>query len=305
MDDPNQKTEQYEFKYKLLKVNFIYVFTMFTLILAFVMSDRWTESKDFTTYLTNVATFVSVVLGLVAIFYSFISNSSLSKSLGNISKVSEEVVDTKAEIGNFLAHAIELEKSGAGNTKSLREISESVEQHVNSLKLALQRVTEKTQLIHESVGELPARIDKQIEALLESDAGAIRQRTLSVQATDEDRAIHFINRSSLYGRILIYACVLANQAEKEFSFPEFIKILVLDPGYLYGYLIAFFATGFVTKENIVGKERTYKITAIDSTIKKKVKEKLVEHLEDKLKVANPTVYTSCTEAIKQLEETYK
>jgi hypothetical protein len=41
-----------------LELHFIYAAVIFTLFTAFLMSDRWTDKPDFTTYLTNVATFV-------------------------------------------------------------------------------------------------------------------------------------------------------------------------------------------------------------------------------------------------------
>lgn len=282
MNDLNQDVKQCDFKYKVLKLHFLYVFTILILLLAFVMSDRWTESKDFTTYLTNVATFVSVVLGLVAIFYSFISNSSLSQSLGNISKVSDEVVQTKSQIETFLKHADELEQKGSENTNSLKEISNSVESHVASLREALGSITEKTQSLQDAVS---GRFDK-FENILAETSNAIATKPNNEMVVDIEGAANqkefverFLFTSSLIGIVVAYACVLSNRTKKNMSLEEISKIFLFDNSYMHGYYVAMVSAGLFTQTAVNDLNLTYMISNVDVTLEEQAKSALENKLE--------------------------
>jgi len=66
-------------KYEKIKIHFFYCILILVIAIIAIATDRWTAQKDFTAYLSNAATMTSLLLGLVAIFYSFISNDGLSK----------------------------------------------------------------------------------------------------------------------------------------------------------------------------------------------------------------------------------
>ncbi|MDZ4057086.1 MAG: hypothetical protein U1D69_08985, partial [Polynucleobacter sp.] len=57
-----------------ISLHFKYCVLILGMIIIAVATDRWTARQDFTTLLSNAATMTSLVLALVAIFYSFISN---------------------------------------------------------------------------------------------------------------------------------------------------------------------------------------------------------------------------------------
>ena len=117
-----------------IALHFKYCALILVMIIVAVATDRWTAQKDFTAYLSNAATMTSLVLGLVAIFYSFISNDSLSKSLGSITTVATEVRDAKAEISRYVDLSKQATGASADNAALLKDASESVGTSLSSLQ---------------------------------------------------------------------------------------------------------------------------------------------------------------------------
>ena len=54
-----------------LSLHFKYCGFIAVMVVVAIATERWSTSKDFTTYLSNAATMTSLLLGVVAIFYSF------------------------------------------------------------------------------------------------------------------------------------------------------------------------------------------------------------------------------------------
>lgn len=268
-----------------LRLHFVYMFVIFTLAFAFLMSDRWTDKQNFTEYLTNIGTFVSLVLGIVAIFYSFISNSTLSQNIGNISKTSEEVTAARVEIGKVLDHAVQLQAVSTDNMNSLHDASRSVGEKVGILNDTLFQVAEKTEALHLSIKSIPDRFDKLETRLTETtksadkpdklSVGPVAPRFTSVQVDD------FINYSSVNGRLLVYACMLANSEDKELSINSISSIIGGSVDYIYGYFVAMNAFDIVDKRELPDKDKTFKIIHVDENLKSRGVNFIPEFLEKK------------------------
>lgn len=294
--DNSQSNTLLHYKYWLLILG---------LLLILVATDRWTGQENFTDYLTNIATMVSLVLGLVAIFYSFTSNSSLSQSLGNISTVSKDVLESKDEIAKFLAHAIDLEKSGADNAQALKEVSDSVEQNIASLKSALESVTEKTQLIHDSLGTLPGKFDQLESLIAEADSSKKQANNGGREAISDQSAIEFMKGSSLNGLVLLYSVVLAYSNGKSFSLDEYSSKASLNIDYAYGYFIAMGAYGLIARTAVKEQVKTFAITSIHPKLISNAREILVEMLERDYKKNKGDTYSRYLNKMQLLEAMYK
>lgn len=272
----SQKTQEKDSReLDRLRLHFLYMFAIFVMFSAFLMSDRWSDKKEFTEYLTNVATFVSLVLGLVAIFYSFFSNSSLSESLGGIVNVSNNITNARTEIEKIIERTVAIERSSKENVDSLKEISTSVENRINLLNDALAEVAIKTEDLHLAVKTIPDKIDKLETKLAENKvsktlvgeigpAVAIEKTRFTKEAVSD-----FILISSVSGRILLYAILLAHKAKKTLSLNLLYgRTKISSVEYVYGYMIATNAIGLIDTEEVPvdGDKRNYEITYVDSTL---------------------------------------
>jgi hypothetical protein len=100
-EKPEADAPSVEKDYERLVLHFRYCGLIAVMIFIFVVTDRWTDKGDFTSYLSNAATMTSLILGVVAIFYSFISNDGMSRSLGSVNTVADEVRQVRGDIKEF------------------------------------------------------------------------------------------------------------------------------------------------------------------------------------------------------------
>jgi len=235
-----------------LVLHFFYctVFLVFCLVL--VATDRWTEKNNFTEYLTNAATMVSLVLGLVAIFYSFIANDGLSKSLGNISQVSSEVAQTKGEISEYLKLTREAVKAGEKSEETMRSVSSGVNATLSSLSAAMDAINTQTNKLHESMDALPTRFDK-LETTIKETNRKLGEKGVAPSTTPpkaDKSAIgnvtRFLEISSLSANLFTYACVLAHRRERQLSIRNFCDAVGLDlTNYFNGFRACMHATDLI------------------------------------------------------------
>jgi hypothetical protein len=273
---------------KNIKLHFMYSVGILLGLLALVMTDRWTAHENFTEYLSNSATLVSLVLGLVAIFYSFTSNTSLSQSLGNIAKVSEEILQTKHQLGEFIKEAKALEESGAQNTEILKTVSISVESNVSSLQAALNEIGMKTEDLHETVSSMPIRFDAFAQKVLEANDEAIAKAKYPISTqnsqeseltADKNSAKSFMGMCSISGGFLIYAIVLATNSNKPIVLPSLKEFALTETEYLYGFFVATTAAGFIKYEDVAGSDKTFMIRYIDPDFPKYAKDYLLANID--------------------------
>ena len=100
-EKPEADAPSVEKDYERLVLHFRYCGLIAVMIFIFVVTDRWTDKGDFTSYLSNAATMTSLILGVVAIFYSFIANDGMSRSLGSVNTVADEVRQVRGDIKEF------------------------------------------------------------------------------------------------------------------------------------------------------------------------------------------------------------
>jgi GTP1/Obg family GTP-binding protein len=120
-----------------LRLHFIYCAIILGLVIVAIATDRWTAQQNFTEYLSNAATMTSLVLGLVAIFYSFISNDGMSRSLGNINNVSSQVGQVRDEIADFVKLTEQATTATRSSAGQMQGLSDKVERDLAALTQTL------------------------------------------------------------------------------------------------------------------------------------------------------------------------
>ena len=145
---------------RTILIHFSYWLLILVLLLIAVITEKWSQSAGFTTYLSNAATLTSLVLGLVAIFYSFISNDSLSKGLGGISEASREITDSKGQIAGYLRETETINRSVVSSRGSIEQARKELSEDLNELKSLLQGVREESRELGGIVSSIPPRLEK-------------------------------------------------------------------------------------------------------------------------------------------------
>lgn len=209
-----------------LKIHFFYCVVMLGLAIILTATDRWTAQKDFTAYLSNAATMTSLVLGLVAIFYSFIANDGLSKSLGNISTVADEVGKSRDQISQFVAHTTTATQAAERNTEAVERVTREVATSISGLHGTLESIRDQSQSLQATLEAIPTRLDQLETKVVDAAKAASKEKVGKEDANQQSSGAgelsdatvdSFLARSALVYNLLTYALVQANRTNKPVS----------------------------------------------------------------------------------------
>jgi hypothetical protein len=299
-------------KLEKIKIHFLYCAILSGLIIILIASDRWTGSKDFTQYLTNSATMTSLVLALVAIFYSFVANDGLSKSMGNISTVANDVKDSKDQIADFLAQTTSSNEVARNNAKIIEAVSAEVSSTLSALGSTLSAIKTQTDSLNSTVSTLPPRLDvletNLIDATRLSGEKVLNVQAVSTALRDED-ILRFNRSAALIVNLVSYACVLSQQTNKPLVLGEFTKAAESKlEDFLAGGLGVMAAIGIITftYTNEPNSYRTYHVSFVHPKLADSIKGYFLEFIKLQYKDKNkPETFADWTRKFDQVEALFK
>ena len=267
-----------------LRIHFAYCALILVLVIIAIATDRWTPQSGFTEYLSNAATMTSLVLGLVAIFYSFIANDGLSKSLGNINMVAETISQTKDQISNFLRLTSVATDVSKENAAQMQNLSSKISVDLSALTATLAEIKTQSATLHSSISELPTRLDKLETNVLDATkaVGEKIQLPSSTPATvpvDTTVVKRFLELSPPTGNLLAIACVLANKTDKPLVISSFAAAVEekID-AYMAGFLASMHAAQLIKRGFVPDKGRNYTIKAVHPVLAEYARTYFTEYL---------------------------
>jgi hypothetical protein len=296
-----------KFESEKIKLHFAYCSLILTLIIIAIATFNWTSLEGFTVYLGNAATMTSLLLGLVAIFYSFIANDGLSRSLGNINTVTETITKTRDQITGFLELTSTATKAADLSANNMQEFSQSVNRDLTTLNETLVLIKEQSVKLHSSISELPIRFDK-LEARVVDVVEEKRQATTSsatIQKIDDAVVKRYLEISPIPGNLLLIACVLAAQTEKRLVIDDLAAAIgVMSGGYLTGFLAATCSAQILNRTFVKNAQREYDITAIHPALKSTSRSYFIEFVEQEYK-DRPVLKANWLEKLEKVEALFK
>lgn len=296
-----------KFESEKIKLHFAYCSLILILIIVAIATFNWTSLEGFTEYLSNAATMTSLLLGLVAIFYSFIANDGLSRSLGNINTVTETITKTRDQITGFLELTSTATKAADLSSNKMQEFSQSVNRDLTTLNETLILIKERSDILHSSISELPTRLDK-FEARVVDAVGEKLQPTTSsatIQKIDDAVVKRYLEIAPITGNLLLIACVLAAQTEKRLVIDDLTAAIgVKISGYLAGFLAATCSAQIMNRTFVTNAPREYEITAIHPTLESTSRSYFIEFVEQEYK-DKPVLKASWLEKLEKVEALFK
>lgn len=232
----------------LIKVHFFYVVFILGAAIIVLATRHWTKLDGFTDFLSVAATITSLVLGVVAIIYSFVSNGALSQFLGSIQASANGMRDVNAELRSVAAGGAQLQEKAEKRNDELHEI-------IVSLRAAVDGVSNRTAEIAGTMESLPSRFGELREAIRERApiAPLAAAENDLEQIWSEDRMTEFFRRTSLLGMVAIKALADASLSDKYCDLKKLFNLPEKeDFGYVYGFLVAMSAAGLLEFEHLKG-----------------------------------------------------
>jgi len=234
-----------------MTIHYRYWLLILVLLLIALVTEKWSQSPNFTTYLSNAATLTSLLLGLVAIFYSFISNDSLSRGLGGINILSQEVSDNKDQIAGYLRETVEINASVASSRGSIEQARSELTEDLIELKSLLQGVRKESRELSSVVSNIPPRLERvetgmeDIFSLLQTSQTESTLRSPESPSTDSF-AKEFLKRSSLDLNLLIIALCQSASSNKAITCRDLYGIIPGSRGFILGRMLLLFELGLVS-----------------------------------------------------------
>jgi len=255
-------------KCEKLILHFKYVALILFLMFIFAATGAWTDRVNFTEYLTNAATMISIVLGLVAIFYSFVSNTSLNQSLGNISNVSSGIEKSNQLVNQYVAQAEHLNKANLQNSGQLDAISINIKENLEALTNVLHEINDKSSQLEITVATIPDRFEK-LETVVYERTKDLKGLDVSTSKSSINWSVDdiklYIDQSTLSANLAIYACVEYSKRGIKFNISELAEIIdTTSASYIRGYIGASHAVGLFKR---VIEEGEYLITDVKPALR--------------------------------------
>ncbi|WP_157838781.1 hypothetical protein [Achromobacter sp. DH1f] len=238
-----------------LGVHFFYVTLILGVSVILLATVKFTEQPKFTDYLSTAATITSLVLGLLAIIYAFVSNDSLSRTTGALVNSVDQSKEAASKLTTVLQTVDGVANESAESSKSLSGLVESLTLEISELSKTARSLQESTQSmasilpsIPEEIGALGKRFD---EFSASSGAGQLRNEEKNVvsEGAQAEIATSLMARSSPWGYLVMYACFLSKKTGKPFEFSAQVfgneKV-----DYFFGFFVCLSSCGLIGYKSV-------------------------------------------------------
>lgn len=276
-----------EFK-KNIGLHFIYCVSILLATIILLATKEWTNLGDFNSYLSNSATMVSLVLGLVAIVYSFITTTGLEQSLGEITAASKDFRESRAQISDYLKLAEAQTEKIQASREGLEHASTEVSTTISSLQETLGRVSAQNDNLVQIVKTFEDHFEEighkfnELGSRVDARASADKPRTKNaadLRPADNSFVDEFLAISPLSCNLLTYACVLACQTKKQLSLSDFCNAIKANLRNMAGFLTCMNATGLIKRRLVPEKPLTYEIDTVHQRLETQTKSEFTEYIK--------------------------
>ena len=259
------------------------------LIAIFDVTTKLGNKPDVIQYIGFAGTITSLVLGVIAIFYSIISNTRSSENIGELKGATKEISDG-AKIVSSVADRIN------NSLHSIEEISQNINKKFDDLPGHIDKVDS-------SVKELKELYETNIQKSVSKE----NDIELNKENISEEFVLNFIERSSFSGLQFLYAAVLAKKKGIKvdiIKLNEVTKVVEDWPyQYFHGYLVGCFCADIVITDNANEGIGVFKIVRINNIVEREIETAIRDRAE---KVDSKAIYdTGWAKAIAAIEALYK
>lgn len=187
--------------FKIFKIHIFYVIGFLLFVIIGLLTIQWSEITDLVNYITFALTLSSLVLSILAIVYSFISNSRFSETMGVLNNVSKDVLDS---------------------TIKLNTVTDDLSRQVEIIPIHLKNVEDQTEKTHQLIESIQQVKENSVESV-------------STKNGQLSSAKGFLISSSFNGKKLLFACSLSFSSKKNFVLNDLFDS---SKDYMWGFFIA-------------------------------------------------------------------
>lgn len=277
---------------KCVRIHLGYWIFMLLMSLIFVITARFTDARNFTSYIGNASVLISLVLGLVAIFYSFVSNNGLAQVVGTISQSSSSLQESRRSMDMILQSTVDATRVLNDSASSISKASEMTLDSLEKLGDHLNDIKTDSAATRAEI----AAIRDRVEAGVPKPMGNTHRPEPTDAFVD-----NFLKWGTINANLLCYASVLAAESGKILVIKTFCDAIKRNvPSYSNGFLACMHACDLVTRESEGLSPQEYKITYCADALSRLTRAYLVNYAES-IKDSNAELRARITESVSRLE----
>lgn len=207
-------------------LHYIYIIIALVLTVILVVAYRSSDNAELVKLVSFAGTITSIILSVIAIFMTILSNDSLGSTLNKIRDVSDSITEVPSLINTSVGNMQEI-------SEFLRTTINEMKAHVSNLAIRVETVDGHISEAKENIQLLVSLNSK--EEHKESQEGDVVQLQERV-----------VNYASYIGLLLIYSLIeSANKGGGKLNLETLSGIISISYDYLQGYLVALASSGIV------------------------------------------------------------
>lgn len=248
-----------ENKYKNIIVHLSWIIGLLILVSIFIATFRLSDNASVIDFVGFASNLISLVLGLVAIFYSFVTSSQSSQSLGALTSASEQINEGAEKISD-------ISTSVSSSLDSLSKVS-------TSLDVKLEQLLGHSLEVSKKVSEL----DKSFRDQFISNQSKTASKSDSKIDVDEEAVKSFFASLSPSGTYVTYAAYMSFKAGKVLSLKKLKEAIYpaklienrVDVNYYWAVLVTLEALSFIESDMDVKEDDVQiKVKEINNVFRK-------------------------------------
>lgn len=213
---------------KNIGIHFIYVVIILVGLIVLISTLRLSDNQHVTEILSFAGTVTSIILSVLAIFITVLSNGSMSSLMEKIRTLTESI----SPMGKYISDASEkIDKSTESLQSTQKEVSSNLQK---SSDIILQSTKELEKNLSEVIND---SVTKNMQSLRSEII--IKEPTLSastnINAVDIE---YFISKISLIGKLILYFLYKNKDNQNDILLKDISALVGVSDDYIHGFLVA-------------------------------------------------------------------
>lgn len=268
IDDSEKKIQKLHTFY----VSGILVFIIIELVTGICMGSP--SHSEILNYVNFASTVSSLIMSVVAIIVTIVFSNRGSVQFGKLDTATDDVKHAVADLKLASSEMKGSLDDFSGKAQHIEDLVNVFQDDASSLKTALSDILDRL-----------CNIEDKTEKTYEATMGESSRKTGESAKEHSISFQDFVSHSSFAGAKVLYACALSHETGIDIDLGE-ISDSERDWYYLYGYMIATQASGYIDFDGGKGN-RVFKVTYVPENLKNLALDRLKEKISSFSKDSQP------------------
>ncbi|WP_270621237.1 hypothetical protein [Parabacteroides merdae] len=215
----------------IIKIHFIYVVFILVVIIIVLLSCRLSDNQSFVDIVSFAGTLTSIILSVLAIFITVLSNDSFSNLMEKIRGLTDSINPLK----------IKIDESSDKMKDTIGELNKTNQE----LKNSSQDINKVIQNLEKNICNQVKGIENKMDKLLSPSNDLTSTHYMENCDANVD---YFVESTSVLGLQVLYCCALYEKSKKNLYLSRYCSYIgssLDDIYYVWGFLVAAKSAGYI------------------------------------------------------------